>query len=88
MAWTIDYAVGVREQLDRLDPTTRRRIGRYLNERVAPMDNPRLRGHRLTGDFSGLWRYRVGKWRIICEIHDEVLIVMVVDVGNRDRIYR
>lgn len=88
MAWTVDYAVGVREQIDRLDPPPRRRILRYLNERVAPADDPRQRGHRLTGDFSGLWRYRVGKWRIVCEIRDDALIVMVVDVGNRDRIYR
>lgn len=88
MAWTIDYAIGVREQLNRLGPTTSRRIDRYPNERVAPLDDPRQRAHRLTGDFDGLWRYRVGKWRIVCEIQDEVLVVLVVAVGNRDRIYR
>lgn len=88
MAWTVDYTDDVRRQLNRLGSTTTRRIVRYLDERVAPLENPRQNGHRLTGDLDGLWRYRVGKWRIVCEIQDEVLVVLVVDVGNRDQIYR
>ncbi len=57
-------------------------------DEVQALDDPRSRGHALTGELSGLWRYRVGDWRIICKIKDTELIILVVDLGHRRSIYR
>lgn len=51
-------------------------------------DNPRSTGHGLAGPLSGLWRYRVGDYRIICDIQDHKLVVLVVEIGHRSDIYR
>jgi mRNA interferase RelE/StbE len=63
-------------------------ILKYLNERVAQCDDPRQFGHALIAQFSGLWRYRVGDYRIVCEIQDRVLRILVVAVGHSSDIYR
>ena len=64
-----------------------RRVVDYMNERVALRDDPRSIGRALTGPMGGLWRYRVGDCRVICEIQDDVLRVLVIRVGRRDRVY-
>ena len=88
MAWTIDYTDTAKGQLRKLDKQSARRIVDYMDERIAGLDNPRSTGKALTGPLGGLWRYRVGGCRIICDIQDEVLRVLVVQVGNRGEIYR
>ena len=65
-----------------------RRIVNYLERRVAALDNPRSLGSALTGPLGGLWRYRVGDCRVVCDIQDDVLVVLVVRVGRRDQVYR
>ena len=70
-----------------LDRTVQKRVKKYMDE-VQALDDPRSRGHALTGELSGLWRYRVGDWRIICKIKDTELIILVVDLGHRRSIYR
>lgn len=87
MAWTVDYTEAAQSQLRRLDPRTTRRIVAFMNERIAPSDNPRQHGHALHGRLRGYWRYRVGNYRVICDIQDEVLRVLVVRVGRRDQVY-
>lgn len=87
MDWTIEYTRAARTQLRRLDRNTARRIVDYLERRVVELDNPRNLGSALTGPLSGLWRYRVGDYRVVCDIQDDVLTVLVVRVGKRDRIY-
>ena len=51
------------------------------------LDNPRRIGKALHGRFSGHWRYRVGDWRVICDIQDAALVVLVVEVGGRSDVY-
>ena len=70
-----------------LDKTIQKRVKKYMDE-VQKLDNPRARGHALTGQLSGLWRYRVGDWRVICQIKDTELIILVVELGHRRSIYR
>jgi len=70
-----------------LDRTVQKRVKKYMDE-VQALDDLRSRGHALTGELSGLWRYRVGDWRIICKIKDTELIILVVDLGHRRSIYR
>ena len=88
MAWTIDYADTAKEQLRKLDKQTARRIVDFMDERIAGLENPRSTGKALTGPLGGLWRYRVGDCRVICDIQDNALRVLVVQVGNRREIYR
>ena len=59
-----------------------------MDNRVAVLDNPRTLGKALSGRLGGLWRYRVGDCRIICEIQDSALCILVVTVGNRREVYR
>jgi mRNA interferase RelE/StbE len=73
--------------LERLDRAVQRRITRFLKERIATSENPRRLGKSLSGKFAGLWRYRVGDYRIICLIKDADLLVEVVAVGHRTDIY-
>lgn len=65
-----------------------RRIVDYMDSRVAELDDPRALGNVLTGPLEGLWRYRVGNCRVLCEIEDRVLRVLVVRIGHRREVYR
>lgn len=88
MAWTIDYTQTALNQLRKLDKQSARRILDFLDERVAQRDDPRSTGKALTGPLGGLWRYRVGDFRVICEIQDGELRVLVIELGNRREVYR
>jgi mRNA interferase RelE/StbE len=88
LAWAIDYADTAKGQLRKLDKPTARRIVDFMDERVAGLEDPRRIGKALTGPLGTLWRYRVGDCRVICEIQDGALRVLVVQVGNRREIYR
>lgn len=88
MAWTINYTDTAKAQLRKLDKQTARRIVDYMDERIAAQENPRDTGKALTGPLGGLWRYRVGDCRVICDIQDGALCVLVVQLGNRREIYR
>ena len=68
--------------MSKLDKSDARKVLDYLKERVASQENPRVFGKELKGNLAGLWRYRVGNYRIICEIQDEKLVVLVVRVGH------
>ena len=73
--------------LAKLDRPTRDRIQDYMDD-VARLRNPRSRGKALTANLAGLWRYRVGDYRIVCDIEDGELVVLVVDVAHRSRVYK
>ena len=88
MAWTINYAKTARDQLRKLDKSAARRIVDFMDERVAVSDDPRRIGKALKGPLGDLWRYRVGDYRIICDIQDGVLTVLVLQIGNRKEVYR
>lgn len=88
MVWTIDYADTAKRQLHKLDKQTARRIVDFMDERIAGPDNPRSMGKALTGPLGGFWRYRVGDCRVICDIQDNALRVLVVQVGKRREVYR
>lgn len=88
MAWTIEYSDTAKDQLRKLDKPIARRIVDYMDERVADLENPRSSGKALTGPLGGLWRYRVGDYRVICEIRDGALCILVLELGNRREVYR
>ena len=86
MAWRVEFAPSALKELTKIDHTWRRRIVDYL-EKVVELPDPRLRGDALTANLAGLWRYRVGDFRIICHLKDDVLIVEVVKVAHRRNVY-
>lgn len=88
MAWTIKYARTAKDQLRKLDKSVARRVVDFMDERVAASDDPRRIGKALKGPLGDLWRYRVGDYRIICDIQDGVLTVLVLQIGNRKEVYR
>jgi len=89
MAWNIELSRLARKHLKNLPPHISRRILKFLHERIAPLDNPRLIGEALTGAMLGdYWKYRVGDYRIIARIEDGLLNVFVVRVGHRRDVYK
>ena len=88
MTWTIEYTETAKTQLRKLDKQMARRLVDYMNERIARLEDPRSLGMALTGPMGGLWRYRVGDCRVICDVQDGALRVLVVRVGRRDTVYR
>lgn len=89
MAWTIEYVNSAQKTVKKLSKQDRSRIRQFLEERLAPLDNPRQLGTALQGDKLGAyWRYRVGDFRIICDIQDNRLVVLVIEIGHRRDIYR
>jgi len=89
MAWRIELDPAAKKELDKLDRSVALRILRFLDERVAKLDDPRSIGESLKGDkLGGFWKYRVGDYRIISRIEDGALLVLVVKIGNRRHVYR
>jgi len=88
LAWTIEYTYTAKKQLRKLDKALARRLADFMDERIAIKENPRELGKALTGSLRGLWRYRVGGYRLICELQDTRLVVLVVEIGHRSEIYR
>ena len=89
MAWSVEIAESADRELDKLDPQHRKRILKFLQDRVAKLDDPRTIGEALHGSRLGeFWKYRVGDHRLVCKIEDERLLVLVLRVGHRREIYR
>lgn len=65
-----------------------RRVVEYMDVLVTDVDDPRRRGQALSGPMGGLWRYRIGRCRVICDVQDQVLRVLVLRVAGRDWAYR
>ncbi len=87
MAWTIEFDRRALQDLRALDRQVQGRIVTYLEERIASATDPRQYGEALTSTFAGLWRYRVGDYRIICRLEDTACIVLVVRIGHRREVY-
>lgn len=89
MAWAIEFDPGAVKDLKKLDRQVQKRIVAFLRDRLASLENPRSLGEALAGSQLGnYWKYRVGDWRIICDIQDQRIIVRVLRVGNRREVYR
>ena len=88
MVWTIEITRTAEKQMKKLDRVAQKLIIRFLRERLKPAENPRQWGKPLRGEKRGLWRYRVGDYRLICDIQDERITVLVLEVGHRKDVYR
>ena len=87
MKWRIEFEKSARDTLAKLDKPIRQQIEKYLDN-LLTLEDPRMRGKGLTGDKAGQWRYRAGDYRIICEIRDNVLVILVLSIGHRSKVYK
>lgn len=89
MAWTIEFDPDAVKDLKKLDRPVQKRLLDFLRDRLASLENPRELGEALVGNsLDNYWKYRVGDWRIICDIQDRKIVVRVLRVGNRREVYR
>jgi len=86
-AWTVEFDDRARRELRRLDAKTQQIILRYLRERIAGAEDPKRFGRPLRRNLAGLWRYRVGDYRLICRLEENRLVVLVLQVGHRREVY-
>lgn len=89
MVWDLKFDEGAKKDLAKLDKQIAKRITTFLVDRVAVLDDPRSIGEALKGSKLGdFWKYRVGDYRIIANIEDGALRILVVKIGNRRDVYR
>jgi mRNA interferase RelE/StbE len=87
MTWKIEFSEVADKDLAKFDKPIRKRILTWLDERLTDCENPRLWGKSLTGSHGDKWRYRIGDYRVLCLIKDNVVTVEVVSIGHRKNVY-
>lgn len=85
--YKVEYTSKAIKNLRKLDKNTRNLIYAWIDKNLVNCEDPRIHGKGLVGDKSGQWRYRVGDYRIICEIEDEEIVILVLEIGHRREIY-
>ncbi len=88
MAWTIEFTPQAERNLDRIGTAAASRIVKTLQARIATRDDPRSAGQALVGDWTGYWRYRIGDYRVIAQIKDDRVVILVVRIAHRREAYR
>ena len=86
-AWRVEYSDRARRQLRKLDRPVRERIREFIRA-IPEFDTPRSKGDPLSGPLGEFWRYRVGDYRIVCDIQDNVLTVEVLKIAHRSNVYQ
>ena len=86
--WHLKFSKRADKQLSKMDAGVRRIIVSWLIKNINGCENPRVHGKGLTGNHSGEWRYRVGDYRVLCEIKDDELTVLAIEIGHRKNIYK
>ena len=87
LTWSVEFDDAAAKELHKLDRQAQQEILRYLRERIATDEDPRRFGKPLFRDLAGLWRYRVSNYRLICDIEDDKVVVLVIRVGHRKDVY-
>lgn len=89
MAWQIEFDPDALKELKKIDRPVQKRLLSFLRDRLSPLEDPRSLGEALSGARLGsYWKYRVGDWRIVCDIQDQRIVVRVLRIGNRREVYR
>ena len=89
MNYNLEFTVKAKKQFEKLDKYAQEQIRRYLEKHFeGTPTNPRSHGRPLTGELKGYWRYEVGKYRLICDIQDNICMVTVIKVRHRREVYR
>lgn len=88
MAYRVEYSAKALKQLKKMSKFDASLITSWIGRNLEGVDDPRRIGKALVADHAGEWRYRVGDYRILCIIQDEVLVVEVFAIGHRRDVYR
>lgn len=88
MAWAIEFVPAAAKELEKLGRAEAARIIETLETRIAVLDDPRQLGSALTGELGGLWRWRIGDYRVVARIEDERITILVVRIAHRREVYR
>jgi mRNA interferase RelE/StbE len=88
LAWAIEFVPEAAKELRKLGRNEAARIVRTLEERIAPLEDPRTLGAPLTGEHAGYWRWRIGDYRVVARIEDARVLILIVRVGHRREVYR
>jgi len=88
LAWNIEFVPAAAKELKKLGRGEAARIIATLETRIAALDDPRTLGSALTGELGGLWRWRIGDYRVIARIENERITILVVRIGHRREVYR
>lgn len=79
----VEFSGHANKTLRRMDPGVRNMVIKWIRKNLEGTTNPCTHGRALAGNLSGLWRYRVGSYRLIAEIHDDRLVILLLEVGHR-----
>jgi mRNA interferase RelE/StbE len=88
LAWTIEFVPAAAKELKKLGRAEAARIIGTLETRIATRNDPRDLGSALGGELGGLWRWRIGDYRVVARIEDERITILVVRVAHRREVYR
>lgn len=86
--YKVEYAESVLKELKKLDRQTARIIINWINKNLVDCRDPRQHGKALKGNLAGIWRYRVGDYRLFANIHDDIITIEIFEVGHRKEIYK
>ena len=87
MKYDVEYSKTAMNTIKKMDSSTSNLIRTWIEKNLMNTENPRIKGKALTGDLKGLWRYRVGDYRILAEIQDTKIAILILDIGHRSKIY-
>lgn len=87
MRYTVVLTDKAKKTLKKLDPHTAKLIIAWLRKNLEGCTDPRIHGKALSANLSGLWRYRIGDYRLIAEISDETITILILNIGHRKDIY-
>jgi mRNA interferase RelE/StbE len=88
LAWSVEWDERAFKELESLDKQAQRNILKYLKKKIQTEEDPRRFGAPLHDDLAGLWKYRIGDYRLICTIEDNKLVILVLKAGHRKNVYK
>ena len=88
MTWTIEFEKTAAREFSSLDAQAKRRIRSFFKQRILTADHPRILGKALRGKQANLWRYRIGSYRVVADLQDHRLVILIVRVGHRGAVYK
>lgn len=86
--YKVEFSIESANYIRKMDNSARTTLLKWINKNLVNCEDPRVHGKSLTGNKKGIWRYRVGNYRVLCDIQDEVLTILVLEIGHRSKIYK
>ena len=88
MAWRVEFSRAADKAFGKLDRQVQRRIAQFIDTRLATSEDPRRLGEAYKGPLVGYWKFRIGDYRLICDVRDREILILVVAIGDRKEVYR